>query len=139
MKNPEHFPVAVDKACYVGDIVAVVVAESRYAAADAVDAVVVDYEPLPAVVDLEDALSDRVVIHEDARHQQVLHVGADPRPRRRRRRRSPSAAHTVSGALRPAAADPGGHGAPRRGGRAAAPRRRVHASTRPPRSPTSSR
>ncbi len=64
MKNPEHFPVALDKACYVGDIVAVVVAGSRYAAADAVGAVVVDYEPLEVVVDLEDALSDRVVIHD---------------------------------------------------------------------------
>ena len=47
-----------------GDIVAVVVADSRYEAADAVDAVVVDYDPLDAVVDLEDAASDRVVIHE---------------------------------------------------------------------------
>ena len=64
MKNPEHFPVAVDRACYVGDIVAVVVADSRYAAADAVGAVIVDYDPLEAVVDLEDALSDRVVIHD---------------------------------------------------------------------------
>ncbi len=65
MKSPAHRPVAVDKACYVGDAVAVVVADSKYAAADAVDAVVVDYDPLPAVVDLEDALSDRVVIHDD--------------------------------------------------------------------------
>ncbi len=64
MKAPDHFPVAGDKACYVGDIVAVVVADSRYAAADAVDAVVVDFEALPAVVDLEDAASDRVVIHD---------------------------------------------------------------------------
>jgi aerobic carbon-monoxide dehydrogenase large subunit len=64
MKAPDHWPVAVDKACYVGDIVAVVVAESRYAATDGVDAVVVDYDPMEAVVDLEDAASDRVVIHE---------------------------------------------------------------------------
>jgi carbon-monoxide dehydrogenase large subunit len=64
MKNPEHLPIAVDKACYVGDIVAVVVADSRYAARDGIDAVIVDYEPLPVVVELEDALSDRVVIHE---------------------------------------------------------------------------
>ena len=48
MKAPPHWPVAVDKACYVGDIVAVVVADSRYQAADAVDAVVVDYDPLDA-------------------------------------------------------------------------------------------
>ncbi len=64
MKAPEHYPIARGKACYVGDIVAVVVADGRYAAADAVDAVVVDYDALPAVVDLEDAASDRVVIHD---------------------------------------------------------------------------
>ncbi len=64
MKAPDHWPIAVDKACYVGDIVAVVVADSRYAAVDGVDAVEVDYDPLEAVVDLEDAASDRVVVHE---------------------------------------------------------------------------
>jgi carbon-monoxide dehydrogenase large subunit len=65
MKAPDHWPVALDKACYVGDIVAVIVADSRYQAADAVDAVVVDYDPLDPVVDIEDAASDRVVIHDD--------------------------------------------------------------------------
>ena len=45
--------------------VAVVVAEERYQAAVAVDAVVVDYESLPAVVDLEDALADTTVIHDE--------------------------------------------------------------------------
>ena len=64
MKAADHWPVAVDKACYVGDIVAVVVADSRYAAVDGVDAVAVDYDPLEAVVDLEDAAADRVVIHD---------------------------------------------------------------------------
>ena len=64
MKAPDHWPVAVDTANYAGDAVAVVVADSRYAAADAVDAVAVDYEPLDPVVDLEDALSDRVLVHE---------------------------------------------------------------------------
>jgi carbon-monoxide dehydrogenase large subunit len=65
MKSPRHLPLAVDKVCYVGDAVAVVVAETEYAAHDAADAVVVEYEPLPAVVDLEDAASDRVVIHDE--------------------------------------------------------------------------
>jgi aerobic carbon-monoxide dehydrogenase large subunit len=65
MKAPDHWPVALDKANFVGDIVAVVVAESRYQAADAIDAVVVDYEPLDAVVDLAEAASDGVVIHDD--------------------------------------------------------------------------
>jgi aerobic carbon-monoxide dehydrogenase large subunit len=64
MKNPPHLPIAVEHANHVGDIVAVVLADSKAAAVDAVESVVVDYEPLEAVVDLEDALSDRVVIHD---------------------------------------------------------------------------
>jgi aerobic carbon-monoxide dehydrogenase large subunit len=64
MKNPEHIPVAVDKVNFLGEIVAVVAAESRYAARDALEKVVVDYEPLDTVVDLEDALADGVVIHD---------------------------------------------------------------------------
>ncbi|MDQ1496677.1 MAG: aerobic carbon-monoxide dehydrogenase large subunit, partial [Actinomycetota bacterium] len=65
MKSPAHFPITPDKARYVGDAVAVVVASSATAAKDAAGAVIVDYEVLPAVVDLEDSLSDRVVINED--------------------------------------------------------------------------
>ena len=65
MKNPAHYPLATEKVCCLGEGVAVVVAESEYAARDAADAVVVEYDPLPAVVDLNDALSDRVVIHDD--------------------------------------------------------------------------
>ncbi|MGA0149029.1 MAG: xanthine dehydrogenase family protein molybdopterin-binding subunit [Ilumatobacteraceae bacterium] len=64
MKNPAHYPLAVDKACYVGDGVAAVLATSETASRDALDAIDVVYEPLPAVIDLEDALSDRVVIHD---------------------------------------------------------------------------
>jgi carbon-monoxide dehydrogenase large subunit len=64
MKNPEHYPVARGEVHYVGEIVAVVIAESRYAARDGAGAVVVDYDPLPPVLDLEDAASDRVVVHE---------------------------------------------------------------------------
>jgi carbon-monoxide dehydrogenase large subunit len=65
MKSPSHFPVAVDQACYVGDAVAVVVAGSTADGKDALAAVEVDYEELPAVADLEDALSDRVLVHPD--------------------------------------------------------------------------
>jgi carbon-monoxide dehydrogenase large subunit len=65
MKNPAHYPLATDKVNHVGDGVAAVLATSAQAARDAVDLVVVDYETLDAVLDLEDALSDRVVIHED--------------------------------------------------------------------------
>jgi carbon-monoxide dehydrogenase large subunit len=65
MKNPAHYPLARDKVAYVGDAVALVLAESNVAARDAVELVDVDYDPLDAVIDLEDALSDRVVIHDD--------------------------------------------------------------------------
>jgi carbon-monoxide dehydrogenase large subunit len=65
MKNPPHYPVAVGTVNHVGDPVAVVVGEDPYAVKDAAEAVVVEYEPLEAVVDLEDALSDRVLVHAD--------------------------------------------------------------------------
>ena len=65
MKNPAHYPIAVSKAAYAGDGVACVLATSDVAARDAIEAIDVTYEPLAAVVDLEDALSDRVVIHDE--------------------------------------------------------------------------
>src|SRR4051794_39443746 len=65
MKLPAHPPLAVDEVRYVGDAVAVVVARDRYAAADALEAIEVDYEPLPAVVDMETALQDKVLVHSD--------------------------------------------------------------------------
>src|SRR6202162_4415581 len=54
---PEQFPIASDEAVYAGEPVAVVIAEDRYAADDARQLVVVDYEPLPAVMDLEKAMA----------------------------------------------------------------------------------
>ncbi|GAC1592218.1 MAG: molybdopterin-dependent oxidoreductase [Acidimicrobiales bacterium] len=63
MKNPPHFPVATEQVNYVGDAVAVVLAETAYGVKDAMEAIVVEYEPLEAVIDLEDALSDRVLVH----------------------------------------------------------------------------
>src|SRR5258705_830282 len=51
-----YYPTATDKVRFVGEPVAVVVARDRYLAEDAAEAVVVDYEPLPAVVDPEKAL-----------------------------------------------------------------------------------
>ena len=51
----ERFPLARGRVQYVGDPVALVVAESRALAVDAAELVDVDYEPLPAVVDMEQA------------------------------------------------------------------------------------
>jgi aerobic carbon-monoxide dehydrogenase large subunit len=64
MKSPEHWPLAIDEACFVGEGVAVVVAETREQARDAMEAIVVDYDELPVVVDLEAAASDEALVHE---------------------------------------------------------------------------
>ena len=55
MKEPPHPPLAQGKARYVGDHVAVVIAETQAAARDAAELVEVDYEVLPAVVDASKA------------------------------------------------------------------------------------
>src|SRR6266542_1830993 len=55
LKVPPHPLLAVDRVRYVGDGIAMVVAESRAAARDALDLIDVDYEPLDAVVDPEKA------------------------------------------------------------------------------------
>jgi carbon-monoxide dehydrogenase large subunit len=95
MKAPNHLPVAVGKVCYVGDAVAVVLARSEYQAHDAADAVVVEYDPLPVVVDMEDAASDRVVIHDDLGSNRSYTWELNPDPDAVERAFS-SAANTVS-------------------------------------------
>ncbi|SPT59687.1 xanthine dehydrogenase family protein molybdopterin-binding subunit [Actinomadura madurae] len=58
MRLPDHPPMAVDEVRYVGEPVACVVARDRAAAVDALEEIDVDYEPLPAVVDMEAAIAD---------------------------------------------------------------------------------
>jgi carbon-monoxide dehydrogenase large subunit len=58
IKTPEHWPLATGAVKHVGDPVAVVVGADRYSVVDAAEQVVVDYDPLPAVVDPEKALED---------------------------------------------------------------------------------
>src|SRR4051794_32319979 len=64
MVHPDHHPLATDEVRYVGDAVAVVVARDRYSAADALEAIEVEYDPLPAVVDMEAALEGGPLVHE---------------------------------------------------------------------------
>jgi carbon-monoxide dehydrogenase large subunit len=64
--SPDHRAVAVDAVRYSGEPVAVVVASDRYVARDAADAIVVDYDMLPVVVDPEQAMTGKpTVIHPD--------------------------------------------------------------------------
>lgn len=68
-------PLAKGKVRHVGEPIAVVVAESRYMAEDAAERVQVHYEPLPAVVKLEDALRpDAPIIHEGLEQNLNAHV-----------------------------------------------------------------
>ena len=65
MHPPRHPALAVDKACYAGQPVAIVLAEDIYTAQDAVDLVSIDYEILPAVIDPAEAVAGNApVIHE---------------------------------------------------------------------------
>ena len=65
---------AKDVVRYVGDAVAVVVAESRYQAEDALDLINVDYEPLPVVINPEAAMKPGAPqLHEDAPNNQAFH------------------------------------------------------------------
>jgi carbon-monoxide dehydrogenase large subunit len=57
LRIPRHPVLATDKVCFAGEGVAVVAAENRYLAEDALDLIEVRYEPLPAVSDPEFALT----------------------------------------------------------------------------------
>lgn len=64
-KVPPHPPLATDKVRHVGDPIALVIAETRYQARDAAEAIEVEYEPLGAVVDPERATDpDAPQIHD---------------------------------------------------------------------------
>ncbi len=65
VNNPEHWPLARGAVRHVGDPVAVVLGEDRYAVIDAVEDVIVEYEPLPVVTDPEAALKGGPFVHEE--------------------------------------------------------------------------
>ncbi|HEY0772602.1 MAG TPA: molybdopterin cofactor-binding domain-containing protein, partial [Nocardioidaceae bacterium] len=58
-------PIAVDRVTFAGEVVAVVVARSAAEARDAAELVDVDYDELPAALDLKEAAEDKVLAHPD--------------------------------------------------------------------------
>jgi aerobic carbon-monoxide dehydrogenase large subunit len=74
--NPRtQVPLVKDKVRHVGEPLAIVVAESRYVAEDALDHIVVELETLPAVVDLEAALAKGgATVHDDLASNVASHV-----------------------------------------------------------------
>ena len=63
MKNPPHYPLAAKTVCYVGDGVVAILATSESASRDALDLVDVEYEVHKPVVDVEEALGDKIIVH----------------------------------------------------------------------------
>lgn len=63
---PAYYPITFDRARFVGNIVAAVVAESRGQARDAAEAITVEYEVLPVVMDMEKAAKGQpTLVHDD--------------------------------------------------------------------------
>jgi carbon-monoxide dehydrogenase large subunit len=65
MVNPGHPSVAVEEVNHVGEAVAVIVARSKTAAQDAVELVDIDYDPLPVVLDMEQAIDQSPALCHD--------------------------------------------------------------------------
>jgi carbon-monoxide dehydrogenase large subunit len=71
-------PLAADEVRFVGDPVALVIAENRYLAEDATELVEVDYEPLPAIADYRTAESADFLIHEQFHHNVAVKMAGPP-------------------------------------------------------------
>ena len=93
-------PLAEGEVRFVGDPVALVIADSRYVAEDAAELVEVDYEPLPAVVDYATAAEHRRARAPSSRlerHRRARRASPSRRwPRRSRRRRTSWARRSAS-------------------------------------------
>ncbi|MDT7538667.1 MAG: aerobic carbon-monoxide dehydrogenase large subunit, partial [Actinomycetota bacterium] len=63
IKTPERWPLARGHVAHVGDAVAMVIGDDRYTVVDAAAKVDVEYESLPVVVDVEEALKDEILVH----------------------------------------------------------------------------
>jgi carbon-monoxide dehydrogenase large subunit len=65
VKTPEHWPLARGEVKHVGQAVAAVIGDDKYAVIDATEHVVVEYEPSQVMVDPEEALKDETLVHPD--------------------------------------------------------------------------
>jgi carbon-monoxide dehydrogenase large subunit len=64
--TPNHSPMPADRVAFAGEVVAIVVARTAAEARDAAELVDVDYDQLPAVLDLKEAAGDQVLAHPDS-------------------------------------------------------------------------
>ena len=69
----DYYPIAVDKVRYAGEPVALVAAEDRYVAEDALELIEVEYRPLPPVIDLKAAIGEDSALLHEAVGSNVVH------------------------------------------------------------------
>ncbi len=65
IRSAPQYAIAPERACWQGEAIAAIVAQTRRQAEDALDHVMVDWDLLPAVTDMEASLAGDVVIHPD--------------------------------------------------------------------------
>lgn len=81
LKEAPQYPLAIDRVRYVGDGVALVIAESRYEVRDALDLIEVEYEILPAAVNQKKAMADGApLVHDDVENNIAFHWKAGEVP-----------------------------------------------------------
>jgi CO/xanthine dehydrogenase Mo-binding subunit len=72
------FPfLAIDTVRYVGDLVAMVISEEKAQGVDAAEMVIVDYDPMPVVIDVDESLRGDVILHPEAGTNVVLTFAND--------------------------------------------------------------
>src|SRR3990172_6205132 len=65
IKSPPQHAIAIERACWQGEAVAAVVAETRAQAEDALGLIEAEWDELPAVVGMEESLEGKTLVHED--------------------------------------------------------------------------
>ena len=66
MREPAHPPIAKDKVRYVGEIIAVIIAESLEDAKNAAELIDVNYDDIPVIIDMQDALDNsKGLVHDE--------------------------------------------------------------------------
>ena len=74
LKEAPQYPLAIDRVRYVGDGIALVIADGRYAVRDALSLVDVDYEVIPVSVKQKEAMAENApLVHDDIENNIAFH------------------------------------------------------------------
>src|SRR6185437_15763143 len=74
LKEAPQYPLAIDRARYVGDGIALIIADGRYAVRDALSLVEVEYEVIPVSVKQKEAMAENApLVHDDIENNIAFH------------------------------------------------------------------